>query len=162
MSMPRKGYAQYTLFGPDCAMAIRAILPQFKQAGADGVSVDRRGSLLVEFVPRNATGQGYMWSNKTTFALSCEEVGLCISQLPENAVELSHSSRQNNVEVTAGDTVEKVLTIESGEGQTVKFKIDYMMGGVGGQSPLGMTDLPVSTSIILVQSCYIFTFFSFA
>eukprot|EP00585_Thalassiosira_rotula_P004756 CAMPEP_0196141236 /NCGR_PEP_ID=MMETSP0910-20130528/9253_1 /TAXON_ID=49265 /ORGANISM="Thalassiosira rotula, Strain GSO102" /LENGTH=166 /DNA_ID=CAMNT_0041402339 /DNA_START=42 /DNA_END=538 /DNA_ORIENTATION=+ len=92
MAMPRRGFPQYTIFGPESALSLRAILPNFKRAGHDGVSVDRRGKLVLEFIPRNTSGSGFAWSNKTLFSLSVEEVGLCLSQLPENNVELSHAT----------------------------------------------------------------------
>ena len=133
------------MFGPDSALSIRAVLPQFRRAGTDGVSVERRGKLVFEFIPRNPSGAGFAWSEKTLFSLSVEEVGLLLSQLPGNGVELSHSmnygvgsdneSGGGGVMQEAGDLVEKVLTIEPGEAATLNFKIDYMKNGVGGQSP---------------------------
>eukprot|EP00986_Skeletonema_menzelii_P012103 scaffold6464_cov145-Skeletonema_menzelii.AAC.12 len=142
--MPRRGFPQYTVFGPDSALSIRAVLPQFRRAGTDGVSVERRGKLVFEFVPRNASGAGFAWTEKTLFSLSVEEVGLLLSQLPGNGVELSHSMNygvgsddesSDGVMQQSGDLVEKVLTIEPGDGATLNFKIDYMKNGVGGQSP---------------------------
>jgi hypothetical protein len=143
--MPRRGFPQYTVFGPDSALSVRAVLPQFKRAGNDGVSVDRRGKLVFEFVPRNASGAGFAWTDKTNFSLSVEEVGLLLSQLPGNGVELSHSmnygvgsdgdeSGDRGVTQYSGDLVEKVLTIQPGEGSTLNLKIDYVKDGVGGQS----------------------------
>ena len=95
--MPRRGYPQYTIFGPDTALGLRASLPQFKRAGTDGVSVDRRGKLVMEFIPRNNTGAGFAWNDKVLFSLSVEEVGLLLSQLPGNSVELSHQTRDPNL-----------------------------------------------------------------
>ena len=43
-----------------------------------------------------------------------------------------------------GDAVEKVLTIEPGEGATLRFKVDYVKGGMGGQAPPGVEGMPVS------------------
>jgi hypothetical protein len=154
--MPRRGFPQYTVFGPDSALSVRAVLPQFKRAGNDGVSVDRRGKLVFEFVPRNASGAGFAWTDKTNFSLSVEEVGLLLSQLPGNGVELSHSmnygvgsdgdeSGGRGVTQYSGDLVEKVLTIQPGEGSTLNLKIDYVKDGVGGQShPQYDETIPVS------------------
>lgn len=88
------------------------------------------------------------------FSLSVEEVGLLLSQLPGSSVELSHhtwsedasaAEKQHGFEQLSGDAVEKVMTIEPGEGATLTFKIDYMKGGLGGQTPPGMEGLPVSS-----------------
>jgi hypothetical protein len=150
--MPRRGFPQYTIFGPDSALSMRAVLPQFRRAGTDGISVEKRGKLVLEFVPRNASGAGFLWSEKTIFSLSVEEVGLLISQLPGNGVELSHSMNygvggdsdesdgvmqrvqpQSGVLRYAGDLVEKVLTILPGAGASLVFKVDYVKDGIGGQ-----------------------------
>lgn len=126
-------------------------MPQFRRAGSDGVSVERRGKLILEWIPRNNTGAGFAWNDKTIFSLSVEEVGLLVSQLPDNSVELSHPTYTSDGEAKAspvmqmgGDVIEKVFTVEPGDGSTLKFKVDYMMGGVGGQTPPGLEGLPVS------------------
>lgn len=164
--MPRRAFPQYTSFGPEYAMGVRAMLPQFKRSGGDGVSVERRGKLLLEFIPRNNSGSGFAWTQKISFSLTVEEVGLLLSQLPGNAVELSHPAfgpesgggageggeepimgRGNSgVRQLAGDVIEKVLTIVPGEGGTVAFTIDYAKDGVPGQTPPGTEGmLPVSS-----------------
>lgn len=125
-------------------------MPIFKKAGTDGVSVDRRGKLILEFVPRNSGGTGYAWENKTVFSLGAEEVGLCVSQLPGAGVELSHKSFygssdiEDGTKVYSGEMVDKVLTIEPKEGAAFLFKIDFVKNGVGGQSPDGMDTPTVS------------------
>ena len=118
-------------------------MPTYKKAGSDGISVERRGKLVLEFVPRNIAGSNYMWDQKTMFSLSAEEIGLCISQLPSAGIELSHKlhygvqgddSYSDGVRQLSGDAIDKVLTIEPKEGAALLFKIDYMKDGVGGQS----------------------------
>jgi hypothetical protein len=162
--MPRRAFPQYTIFGPDVAMSIRAVLPIFKRAGVDGISVDRRGKLVLEFVPRNNTGSGFAWNDKTLFSLTVEEVGLLLSQLPSNAVELCHPTYGADdvegggdfslmgVKQLGGDAIEKVLTINSGEGSTLIFKIDYMKGGVGGQTPPGIEGMPTTPLDVTIQA----------
>ena len=154
--MPRRGFPQYTIFGPDSALSIRGSMPQFRRAGNDGVSVERRGKLILEWIPRNNTGAGFAWNDKTIFSMSAEEVGLLLHQLPNHSVELSHptynntSDGEDNTPVTqlGGDVIEKVFTVEPGEGSTLVFKVDYMMGGVGGQTPPGIEGLPVSYMLL--------------
>ena len=169
--MPRRAFPQYTSFGPEYAMGVRAVLPSFKRSGGDGVSVDRRGKLLLDFIPRNNSGAGFAWSEKIYFSLTVEELGLLVSQLPLNAVELSHplfgpESSSNGgeggddpsggrggggggVRQLAGDVIEKVLTVVPGEGGTVAFTIDYAKDGVPGQTPPGTEGLPVSYCMLV-------------
>lgn len=121
------------------------------------MSVDHRGKLVLEFVPRNNTGAGFTWNAKQMFSLSVEEVGLCLSQLPNNPVELSHQTYDNGnassgVTQLAGDPVEKVMTIEPGEGASLTFKLDYMKGGIGGQTPPGTEGLPNTPIEITIQA----------
>lgn len=122
-------------------------MPVFKKAGADGISVDRRGKLILEFIPRNTAGTGFAWSTKTAFSLSAEEMGLCLSQLPGAGVELSHklhyadSEDGDGMRQLSGDLTDKVLTIEPKDGAAVLFNIDYFKDGVGGQSPDGTTSV---------------------
>jgi len=160
--MPRRGFPQYTVFGPDVALSLRASMPAFKRAGTDGVSVERRGKLVVEFVPRNNDGAGFAWQSKTVFSLSVEEVGLLLSRLPENSVELSHklygaeagdgAGDVSGVDQLAGDVVEKVLTVDPAEGAAATFKLDYMAGGVGGQTPPGLVDTPPTPLEVTLQA----------
>lgn len=124
------------------------------------MSVDRRGKLVLEFVPRNNTGAGFTWNAKQIFSLSVEEVGLCLSQLPNNPVELSHPTYNNSprgdglsgVTQLAGDSVEKVMTIEPGEGASLTFKLDYMKDGIGGQTPPATDGLPNTPIEITIQA----------
>jgi len=156
--MPRRGYPQYTIFSSDSALSLKAMMPVFKKAGMDGVAVERRGKMMLEFVPRNGSGAGFAWSDKTIFSLTVEEVGLLLSQLPGSAVELSHPTFGNEdgvfgqgqegsgVTQVSGDVVEKVLTVDPGDGATVTFKVDYVTNGVGGQTPPGSDGMPVSAT----------------
>ena len=68
------------------------------------------------------------------------------------------------VRQVGGDAVEKVLTIEPGEGATLRFKVDYVKGGVGGQAPPGVEGMPVSRlagALIAGAVCIICSPFSF-
>ncbi|KAL7524426.1 hypothetical protein ACHAWF_000947 [Thalassiosira exigua] len=145
--MPTQGFPQYIIFGPDCALCMKAMLPQFRRAGRDGVSVERRGKLALEMIPRNNTGAGFAWSDKTAIHLSVEEVGLLLSQLPGNEVELAHPVQvpkaADETAATEGERLEKVLTIVPGEGTTLTFKLDFVKDGVGGQAAPGSEGLSV-------------------
>lgn len=117
----------------------------------------------MEFIPRNNTGAGFAWGDKTFFSLTVEEVGLILSQLPGNSLELSHPTytssggtgddgQETNVTQLSGDVVEKVLNIDPADGAALSFKIDYMMGGVGGQTPPGVEGLPTTPLEVTIQA----------
>lgn len=97
-------------------------------------------------------------------------MGLLLSQLPESSVELSHpvfnrdgsdgsnagADMSGGVTQLSGDVIEKVMTIEPGEGATLTLKVDYMKGGVGGQTPPGIEGLPVSVVSLIFMCVPIF------
>lgn len=103
--------------------------------------------MLLEFAPMNGGNQlGFQWDEKIGFALSVEEIGLLISQLPHYGVTLSrklggdqtsgfNGASYDLVSSTTNESIEKVLTATPGDGATIIFRVDYMKDGVGGQLP---------------------------
>ena len=80
-------------------------------------------------------------------ALTVEEVGLLVNQLPMHEVEISRSGNNQGgrgggeyslaPEPEISDAPDKVLTVTPGDGATVTFALDFVRDGVGGQiSPL--------------------------
>jgi hypothetical protein len=144
---------------------MKPILPKFKHSqgpsnGSNGISLLQKGRMLLEFSPKNQGNQkGFQWNEKISFALTVEEMGLLLSQLPHYSVTLSRrigggessngvvggaapfkriSASTYEFVSTGTDTftneyVDKVLTVEPGEGATLTFQIDYRKDGVGGQ-----------------------------
>ena len=85
------------------------------------------------------------------------------SILPDNSVELSHPTYNN---VSDGEDNTPVTQLD-GRGDVIEkdqrwslFKVDYMMGGVGGQTPPGLKDCPWVTCCIFV--CYYILYFLFS
>lgn len=76
-----------------------------------------------------ATGKGDR-ENSIRFALSPEEAGLILDQLPENDVELARSGGPGYEEVP--DKVFRIAPLEDG---AVSFIIDFEKHGVGGMMP---------------------------
>lgn len=109
--------------------------------------------MLVEFAPMNAGSQpGFQWDEKVGFALSVEEIGLLISQLPHYGVTFNrkvggdqstgfNGGSYDLVTTSTNDSIDKVLTVQPGDGATITFRIDYMKDGMGGQlSPASATN----------------------
>ena len=123
---------------------LKMIPPGYRLVKGESIVMDnsRKGKLLFEFTPRSAAG-GYSWGDQVRFALSAEEAGLFCSQLPQFDVEFSraaaHSSDEESMSigVVTNDMPEKVLKISPGEGATVRFLLDFVRDGVGGQNPVG-------------------------
>ena len=138
-----RAYPQYAIHGEAHMLNIKMIVPGYRLIKGESIAVDnsKKGRMLLEFTPRGSSGN-YLWSDTVRFALSCEEVGLLISQLPQYEVELSRAATNSqDIEDTSkfgaitNDMPDKVLRITPGEGASVKFMLDFVRDGVGGQSP---------------------------
>lgn len=76
-----------------------------------------------------------MSDNMIRFALSAEESGLALDQMPDHAVEFSRKQGAYESGSTAPElTPDKVLRIAPVEGGGVSFKVDYELDGVGGHT----------------------------
>ena len=88
-----------------------------------------------------------LWQEQLAVALSVEEVGLLVNQLPSFPVEIARDGPRPGTEGTGNneygmqkqqgaeisDAPDKVLSFTPGEGATVTVKIDFVKDGVGGQ-----------------------------
>jgi len=151
---PSRAFPSYSIFGTDALLTLKPLLPTFKPAGGDGVALDRRGKMMLSFTPSagggDSGGGNWKWQEQLTMALTVEEVGLLVNQLPMHAVEISRAGSNQMQsrgvgggeyslapEAEVSDAPDKVLTVTPGEGATVTFAIDFVRDGVGGQiSPL--------------------------
>jgi len=84
--------------------------------------------MLFEFAPRNAElGKlSPKWKESVRFALSVEEVGLFVNQLPDNPVKIARGLPED---------IDKVFSAVPGDLGSVRFEIDLVKDGVGGQEP---------------------------
>jgi len=140
-------------------------MPKFKQSqgqsssSGNTISLLQKGRMLLEFSPKNQGNQkGFQWNEKISFALTVEEMGLLLSQLPHYTVTLSRrigGEGNGGFDASTYDLIstgtatneymDKVLTVEPGDGATVMFQIDYMKDGVGGQKPPAFVPNEIST-----------------
>ena len=98
--------------------------------------------MLFQFSP--SSSNGVKWNEKISFALSAEELGLLVTQLPYHPVNFVReimsgqdsglNSERYNV-VSDDNSVTKTLTATPIEGASIHFEIDYMKNGIGGQMP---------------------------
>lgn len=131
-----RAFPQYSVYGSESLLTIKPLLPSFKPAGGDGIALDKRGKIMLGFTPAASDGTRFLWDQQIQMALSVEEVGLIVNQLPAHPVELSRSGSQGEGGTAEGmmtGVPDKVLTISPGEGAMVTFALDYVLDGVGGQ-----------------------------
>jgi hypothetical protein len=140
---PKRAFPNYTVASDLCFLNMKPISPDFKVVSKDAIAVSNRGKLLLELSPANGTG-GYIWDDKISFALSTEEIGLCLSQLPHYAVSFSR-----NIGSYTNENIEKVLTLTPGDGATITFSIDHEKDGVAGYMAQG---LETSALSIVIQA----------
>ena len=158
---PSRAFPQYSIYGDDALLTVKPLLPTFKLAASNGVALDRKGKIMMVFTPRTpptgsstgaqaAAAGGFRWQEQITIALTVEEVGLLVNQLPSYEVEVCRDGPRPGSAVEEGtgnmeygmnrfsaaqisDAPDKVLTVTPGDGATVSFKIDFVRDGVGGQ-----------------------------
>jgi len=145
-----RAYPEFKVYGEQCLLAFKPIPPTFKSVGAGGIVVDNPGRILMEFTPRGNPHDGsaaFRYDAKANFALSSEELGLVLSQVPTYRVELSRNSKQEQPPLVDGagrEVQAKVLTIEQPEHSTgYLFSLDFSRGGAGA----GGIDRPLSVEL---------------
>jgi len=145
-----RAYPEFKVYGNQCLLSFRPIPPTFKSVGTGGIVVDNPGRILTEFTPRGNPHDGsaaFRHDAKANFALSAEELGLVLSQVPTYRVELSRNSRQQQPPLVDGagrDVQSKILTIEQPENSIgCLFSLDFSRGGAGA----GESNRPLSVEL---------------
>ncbi|KAL6228447.1 hypothetical protein ACLB2K_002397 [Fragaria x ananassa] len=82
-------YAPFSIYKGKAALSLSPILPTFTRLETGSIVVERRGSVMLKFMP--AIGERkYDSEKKQLFALSATEVGSLISLGPKDSCELFH------------------------------------------------------------------------
>ncbi|KDP31614.1 hypothetical protein JCGZ_14839 [Jatropha curcas] len=82
-------FAPYSVFKGKAALSVSPVLPTFTKLDSGHLTVQRRGSLMLTFMP--AIGERkYDYSRRQCFALSATEVGSLISLGPKDSSEFFH------------------------------------------------------------------------
>lgn len=114
------GRPRYRIFGSEASLTIEIIPPTFKIVGAgDGfLTVDKLGRFLFTFHPRSLPDKRFDYNSPHHFALSGEEGGLALSQLPARSVRLERSQGFEAVAIER-----KVLEMSPSDGESVKISV---------------------------------------
>lgn len=115
-----RAFPQYSVFGEDCMLAIKIMMPQFRLIRGDTLVVldgSKRGRILIEWTPREkATGGMAGRDSQVRFGLSPEEVGLLLDQLPEHEVEFVRK---------VPDSADKIMIAKPADGGAVAFQVEH-------------------------------------
>ncbi|KAL0801530.1 hypothetical protein Bca101_056706 [Brassica carinata] len=82
-------FAPYAIFKGRAALSVEPLLPTFTKIEPGNLRIDRRGSLMMTFMPA-VSERKYDWEKKQLFALSPTEVGSVISMGPQDSSEFFH------------------------------------------------------------------------
>ncbi|KAJ0241130.1 Single-stranded DNA-binding protein WHY2 [Hirschfeldia incana] len=82
-------FAPYAIFKGRAALSVEPVLPTFTKIEPGNLRVDRRGSVMMTFMPA-VSERKYDWEKKQLFALSPTEVGSVISMGPQDSSEFFH------------------------------------------------------------------------
>ncbi|KAJ0969403.1 hypothetical protein J5N97_022280 [Dioscorea zingiberensis] len=100
-------YAEFSIYKGKAALSMAPILPKFTKMDSGISRVDKRGVVLLKFMPAIGTRK-YDWEKKQFFALSAIEVGSLISLGPTESCEFFHDpSMKSSLE----GQVKKTLTV---------------------------------------------------
>jgi hypothetical protein len=133
-----RAYPQYTVYGENCMLALKLIPPTFQISKTSILFAEKKGRLLLEWISRSTDGS-LDFERSLKFALSPEEVGLIIDQLPEHQVELARQPSPSSGDFTAvtqSTSGQKVITLSPRNGGVVAFKIHDESGGSAPQEVL--------------------------
>eukprot|EP00522_Entomoneis_paludosa_P017574 CAMPEP_0172457270 /NCGR_PEP_ID=MMETSP1065-20121228/21189_1 /TAXON_ID=265537 /ORGANISM="Amphiprora paludosa, Strain CCMP125" /LENGTH=237 /DNA_ID=CAMNT_0013210895 /DNA_START=65 /DNA_END=778 /DNA_ORIENTATION=- len=144
---PLMAYPSYSIYGENGLLGMKLLSPRFKISSTNVMTLPpkERGRIMFEWIPKDANGR--LNVDKTAamrFALSAEEIGLLLDQLPENGVSFYRKSRQFDSEymldVEPGQPgtqtdPDKVCHVTPGEAGLVTFLCDFELNGEGGQLP---------------------------
>ncbi|XP_008803798.1 single-stranded DNA-binding protein WHY2, mitochondrial-like [Phoenix dactylifera] len=110
-----KTYADFSIFKGKAALTVSPVLPTFSRLDSGSSKVDRRGVVLLKFMP--AIGQRkYDPEKKQLFALSATEIGCLISLGPAESCEFFHDpSMKSSLEGQVKKTL-SVSPVPNGEG----------------------------------------------
>lgn len=153
---PLKAYPQYNIFGESCMLAVKLMPPTFRYLPSNTLVMDgnKKGRLLLEWIPRNADGSVTRDRDAVIrFALSPEEVGLLMHQLPrQQMVEFvrrpaSPDGVVANSSSFATNAPHKVCRVIPSEADgSVNWVLDLEVDGVGSQpGPAGL-QVPLSVA----------------
>lgn len=144
----KRAFPSYYVYGDNCILHIKPIMPKFKSVTQDGISLQEKGRMLLELAPAKTGNQrGFNWEEKISFALTVEEMGLMLSQLPHYRVAFGRKIGGNNSTGFNGagydlvsapvsnESIDKVLIADPDDGATITFRLDFQKEGVGGQFP---------------------------
>ncbi|EOA35656.1 hypothetical protein CARUB_v10020880mg [Capsella rubella] len=82
-------FAPYAIFKGKAALSVEPVLPTFTEIDSGNLRLDRRGSLMMTFMPASGERK-YDWEKKQKFALSPTEVGSLISMGSKDSSEFFH------------------------------------------------------------------------
>jgi Whirly transcription factor len=148
-----RSFPQYFVGSETAGLALKTMLPGLRVARGDILTHDntRKGRMLLEFTPRGVDGK-YVWNDVLRFGLSVEECGLLVNQLPHYKVEFSRAPQKLLAQTNNMMEPDKVLTVEPAELGAVDFTIDFVLNGIGGQTPPPNEGSQVSPQVSICAS----------
>ncbi|CAN8235571.1 unnamed protein product [Cochlearia groenlandica] len=116
-------FAPYAIFKGKAALSVQPILPTFAKIEPGNLRIDRRGSVMMTFMPSSGERK-YDWEKRQLFALSATEVGSLISMGSSDSSEFFHDPSMKSI--NAGQ-VRKSLSIKphaDGSGYFISLSVN--------------------------------------
>jgi len=123
-TLDTRAYPEYRVYGENCLLSLKPIFATFKPVGKNnGLAVDKVGRLMLDFVPRQTgNASAFAYNDRMAVALSAEEVGLILNQLPELSVRIFRKGLNNDY----NQEPDKVLSVTPSTGSSVTFQLNML------------------------------------
>lgn len=104
-------------------------------SGGATLVLNKKGRLMLEWVPKDNSTNRFLWDRPLRFALSPEEIGLVVARLKQGqSVEVNRRTQGFEYDQDGGSIL-KVFRAVPLDGGSVKMICDYEADGQGGQAP---------------------------
>jgi hypothetical protein len=136
-----KTYASYSVYKMKAALSVKPIAPTFTANSPTSRSLDREGTLYLEFAPAGQNPREYNWQQKGTFSFDATECASLLVMDPVKGLELTHDPKAGTND--AGQTVKRVKLSPAPDGKGFYLNLTVLDKGATG---------PVTFSIMLTHA----------
>jgi hypothetical protein len=118
-------FPEYRFYSDKFLLSIQLLAPTFKTVGRKNkLVVDSIGRCMIQFLPRieGSDSSGFSFVDRQSIALSPEEIGLIISQLPDLGVQIAREGRDGS-DAQSDKRPGKVLTVVPSVDSSISFEL---------------------------------------
>lgn len=120
-------FAGYSIYKSKTALNIKPVGPTFNQLNKNSRTINREGSLFLEFAPIGQTPREYNWGAKSVFSLNAGEVGSFLAMDPVKGIEFTHDPNMGGQ--GQGQVVKRLRLATAPDGKGMFFNLQVTQAG---------------------------------